>query len=112
LPLQGGTAAEVGVEPVEDVDSVLELAQLDLAERRLERPADVALIRDAGAQLVVRDLNPAVEQVRDRGRPVRDPFGLDLGDQPVLGALGRLAGLGERDPSCQNSCQRPSMKIE
>ena len=59
---QGGTAAEVGVEPVEDVDAVLELAQLAVAERRLERPADVALIRDAGAQLVVRDLNPAVEQ--------------------------------------------------
>jgi hypothetical protein len=38
---------------------------------------------------VVDHLDPPVEEVSDRGGLVRDPFGLDLGDEPIPRALGR-----------------------
>jgi hypothetical protein len=86
---QGVAAPQVRVQAVEDVDTVLQLAQRHITQGGLERPADVALIRLAGAQLVVDDLDPPVEEVSDRGGLVRDPFGLDLGDEPIPRALGR-----------------------
>jgi hypothetical protein len=92
----------VRVEPVEDVHPVLQLAQLHVAQRRLQRPPDVAGGGGRGAQLVVHDLHPAVEQHRDRGVLVRPTVGLDVGDQALgveLGVPAMAAGLAaEVDP--------------
>ena len=56
------TAAQVRVEPVEDVDPVLQLTQRHVAESGSDRPTDVAGRRRCRAQLVVDDLRPPVEQ--------------------------------------------------
>jgi hypothetical protein len=85
-------APQVGVQPVEQVHPVLKLAEGHVPERRLERSADadVALVRLPCGQLVVGDLDPAVEEVRDGRGLVGDPLRLELSDQADLRGLRRL----------------------
>jgi hypothetical protein len=47
---------------IDDVDPVLQLAQGDVAQSRVQRATDVAGRRLSGAQLVVDDLHPPAEQ--------------------------------------------------
>ena len=88
---QGAAAAQVGVQPVEDVDAVLQLPQRHVAERRLQRAPDVALVRLTRRELVVGDLHPAVKVCERRGL-IGHAFGLDLRDEPGLRLLGCSAG--------------------
>jgi hypothetical protein len=69
---------------------VLELAEGHVPERPFEVSADVALVRLPSGQLVVGDLDPAVEEVRDGRGLVGDPLRPELPDQPDLGGLGPL----------------------
>ena len=100
--------AEVGVEAVEDVDAVLELAQGHVPERWPDRAPDVASCRLSGGQLVVDDLDPPVEQMGDGGVLARAALGLDVRDQAfgvglrvaaMLAALAPQVGLLAGDGS-------------
>lgn len=84
-------APQVGVEAVEHVHAVLELPQRHVPERGPQGAPDVARRGLGGAQLVVDDLDPSVEQVRDGGVLVGLPLGLDGGDQALSVELGVAA---------------------
>ena len=73
-----GALAQVVVQLIQDVHAVLELPHRVLADRGLQLLLDVAAVRHGGAQLVVRDLHPLVEQVRDGRRAVGRPLALRL----------------------------------
>jgi hypothetical protein len=102
-PAQPAAPAQLGVQPVEHLDPVLELAQLQPAEHRADDPLDVALVVDRGDQLKLGHTQPAVDQVADRGPGPRDAALGDLlgqGRPAALGLLFRLTLTGSRQLSC------------
>jgi hypothetical protein len=80
--------AQVRVEPIDQVDAVLQLAQRHVAQGRAQGAPDVAGGRLGGAELVVDGLHPAVQQGAHRGRQVGLPLGVDLVDQSTAVPLG------------------------
>ena len=91
---QPAAPAQLGVQLVEHLDAVLDLAQLQPAEHRADDPLDVALVVDRGDQLELGDAQPAVDQVADGGPGLRGPAVSDLVGQGRPAALGLLFGAG------------------
>jgi hypothetical protein len=111
-------AAQVRVEPVEDVDPVLQLAKRHVAECRLKGAPDVADRSGRRAQLVVDDLRPPVEQHPDRRMLVGVLVRLDLREESVsigFGVTAISAGLaaevllaaGDRISSSEHTGSEP-----
>jgi hypothetical protein len=91
---QPAAPAQLGVQLVEHLDPVLDLAQLQPAEHRADDPLDIALVVNSGDQLKVGDAQPAVDQVADSGPGLRGAALGDLLDQRGPAALGLLFGAG------------------
>ena len=91
---QPAAPAQLGVQLVEHLDPVLDLAQLHPAEHRTDDPLDVALVVDRGDQLQLGDAQPAVDQVADGGPGLRGAAVGDLVDQGGPAPLGFLFGAG------------------
>jgi hypothetical protein len=82
----------VHIEPVQDVDPVLKLAQRHVTQRRVDHPPDEAGRRVAGGQSVVGDFHPAPDQRFNGRRLDRMILGLDLGEHPIPGGSGLHVG--------------------
>jgi len=91
---QPAAPAQRGVQPIEHLGPVLDLAQLQAAEHRADDPLDIALVVDSGDQLKLGDAQPAVDQVADGGPGLRGAALGDLLDQCRPAALGLLLGAG------------------
>jgi len=91
---QPAAPAQLGIQLVEHLDLVLDLAQPQPAEHRADDSLDVALVVDRGDQLKLGDAQPAVDQVADRGPGLRGAALGDPVDQVGPAALGLLLGVG------------------
>jgi hypothetical protein len=88
---QGVAAPKVRVQPVDDVDAVLQLAQRDVAHRWLQAPTDIAGRRLGCAELVVHDLHPPRQQQQDGGALVGQRVDVGVGQQAPAVRLGLVA---------------------
>src|SRR5262249_5437323 len=80
-----------GVQLVEQLGMLLDVADLVIAEGRADGPLDVPEVHAAGSELQGGRLHDLVEEAADLRLPVlRLPAGRHLGDQPVAYSHGRV----------------------
>ena len=91
---QPAASAQLGIQLVEHLDLLLDLAQLQPAEHRADDPLDIALVVDGRNQLKLSDAQPPIDQVADGGPGLRGAALGDLFDQCCPAALGLLLGVG------------------
>ena len=91
---QPAASAQLGIQLVEHLDLLLDLAQLQPAEHRADDPLDIALVVDGRNQLKLSDAQPPIDQVADGGPGLRGAAPGDLPDQRRPAALGLLLCAG------------------